>query len=171
MPWPSCKCCCWTQWPVWCTQRRRLERGPFWYSRWRRPQNQHFPCLETHQLTCQEHGKRGSVITHLNKNIHLVADKEEDIFMNVAPLLLGKVLESKMKSHLQSLKCISASACPDKEGKQIFCLRAVVETFAEVGKEPSKEATARDPTSLAQPKENKTFSERRTTSRNKETLF
>ena len=62
---------------------------------------------------------RKRVITHLNKKVHPLAD-EEEIFVDAAPLLLGKVFELKMKSHLESLKCLSASARPEREGQQYF---------------------------------------------------
>ena len=52
--------------------------------------------------------RRKKVISCLNKKVHPLAE-EEDIFEEAAPLLLGKVVETKMKAHLHSLKCLSGS--------------------------------------------------------------
>lgn len=52
--------------------------------------------------------RRRKVIKCLNKKVHPLAD-EKEVFAEAAPLLLGKVFETKMKSHLESLKCLSGS--------------------------------------------------------------
>ena len=48
--------------------------------------------------------RRKKVIKCLSKKVHPLAE-DEDIF--VGPLLLGKQFEEKMKTHLESLKCLS----------------------------------------------------------------
>ena len=52
--------------------------------------------------------RRKKVILSLNKKVHPLAE-DEDTFAEAAPLLLGKVFEAKMKTHLESLKCLSAA--------------------------------------------------------------
>ena len=52
--------------------------------------------------------RRRKAIMCLNKKVHPLAE-EEDIFEDAAPLLLGKVFETKMKAHLESLKCLSGT--------------------------------------------------------------
>ena len=49
---------------------------------------------------------RRKVILSLNKRVHSLAEDEE-IFEGAAPLLLGSIFETKMKAHLESLKCLS----------------------------------------------------------------
>ena len=46
--------------------------------------------------------RRRKVITGLKRKVHPLA-KEEDIFVEAAPLLLGKAFEENMKAHLESL--------------------------------------------------------------------
>ena len=60
--------------------------------------------------------RRRKVIMGLNKRVHPLAD-EEDIFEEAAPLLLGKVFESKMKSHLENLKFLAAYPPRDRENQ------------------------------------------------------
>ena len=40
---------------------------------------------------------------------------EEEIFAEASPLLLGKVFETKMKGHLESLKCLAAPEAKEKD--------------------------------------------------------
>ena len=53
--------------------------------------------------------RRKKAIKCLNKKVYPLAEDEE-IFVGAAPLLLGKTIETKMKSHLESLKCLSSQA-------------------------------------------------------------
>ena len=53
--------------------------------------------------------RRKRVIKCMNRKVHPLADDEE-IFIDAPPLLLGKLFESKMKAHLESLKCLSGSS-------------------------------------------------------------
>ena len=48
------------------------------------------------------------MITSVNK-VHFLAE-DEKIFDEAVPPLLGRDCEKKMKAHLESLKCLSASA-------------------------------------------------------------
>lgn len=54
------------------------------------------------------------VILGLNKKVHPLAE-DEDAFAEAAPLLLGKVFETRMMAHLESLKCLSASREKDRD--------------------------------------------------------
>ena len=62
----------------------------------------------------QERQKK--VISCLNKRVHPLAE-DEDIFADAAPLLLGKAFETKIKDHLESLKCLGGPTRPEKEGR------------------------------------------------------
>ena len=61
--------------------------------------------------------RRKRVILRLNKKLHPLAE-EEDIFEESAPLLLGKVFETKMKAHMESLKCLSGAVEKDSFFRQ-----------------------------------------------------
>ena len=63
--------------------------------------------------------RRRKAITAFNRKVHPLAE-EEEIFQEAAPLLLAQVLESKVKSHLESLKCLVASSQSDSEAGQGF---------------------------------------------------
>ena len=51
-----------------------------------------------------------------SSKVHLLAE-DEDIFVSAAPLLLGKLFETKMKEYLESLKCLSSQS---KTGKNFY---------------------------------------------------
>ena len=53
-------------------------------------------------------------IKGLNKEVHPLAE-EEEILEEAALLLLGQIFKSKMKSHLESLKCLAANSQRDKD--------------------------------------------------------
>ena len=61
--------------------------------------------------------RRKKAILSLNKKLHPLVE-EEDVFAEAAPLLLSKVFETKMKAHLESLKCLSASR--DRDGQNFW---------------------------------------------------